>query len=83
MDSSSEGETVISESRWDDYILECYRKLKKGTLKTRIRDTSFRCPYCFRKKRMDYSYRGLVRHAYGHSKGSLDRKTTKRARHSP
>uniref|UniRef100_A0A7N1A374 XH/XS domain-containing protein n=1 Tax=Kalanchoe fedtschenkoi TaxID=63787 RepID=A0A7N1A374_KALFE len=81
MDSSSEGETIISEKSWDDYILECYRKLKKGTLKMRIRDTSFQCPYCFRKKKMDYSYRGLVRHAYGHGKGSLDRKTKKRARH--
>ncbi|CAM8894291.1 unnamed protein product [Rhodiola kirilowii] len=81
MDSASEGETVINDKQWDGYILECYRNLKKGILTTSMSDARFRCPHCYEKKKMDYSYRELIRHAYGHGRGSNGGKTTKKARH--
>ncbi|CAM8895066.1 unnamed protein product [Rhodiola kirilowii] len=81
MHFASEGETVLSDKQWDGYILECYGNLKKGILTTSMSDARFRCPYCYEKKKTDYSYRELIRHAYGHGRGSNGGKTTKKARH--
>lgn len=80
--SSSEGETVISEGKWDEYVKECYDKLKTGLLKANGSDFSFRCPFCYRKKRVKYSYKELIRHAYGHGRGSKAGDIKKKARHT-
>lgn len=62
------------------YVNKFYEELKKGSLKVRISDATFACPYCPKLKRTGYVYRELFDHASGVS-SSQKRNVKEKATH--
>ncbi|CAK8539317.1 unnamed protein product [Lathyrus sativus] len=60
------------------YIDRFYEELKKGSLKVRISDETFACPYCPKMKRPGYLYRELFEHASGVSQISSQKISVKK-----
>ncbi|WJX64011.1 hypothetical protein P8452_48838 [Trifolium repens] len=62
----SNNNTDSSESRisWL-YIDRFYKELKNGSLKVRISDDTFTCPYCPKMRKPEYVYREILEHASG------------------
>lgn len=81
MARNSRFDTRISESELDDYRYRYYRELQNGSVRVKISDTTFRCPYCPSKDDRDYRCRELLQHAsrVGRDSGSGDVK--EKARH--
>ncbi|KAL5102032.1 hypothetical protein RYX36_006359 [Vicia faba] len=70
--------TVSSESQISRlYVDKFYKELKKGSLKVRISDETFICPYCPKMKRPDYVYRELLEHASGVGQSSSQKRSIK------
>lgn len=61
----SEDDSEISESEIDENVDKVYQQLRKGDLKVKLSETSFRCPFCLGKKKQDYKFKDLQQHASG------------------
>lgn len=70
-------ETDFSQSEVADYEYKYYKELKQGSIRVKISDSAYRCPYCPGKG--DYYLNELLEHAYG--RGSQRRGLRERARH--
>lgn len=82
MSHRSEAEGRISQSELRDYEDKCYEDLKRGSLKIRVSDSVYRCPYCSRERKKDYRFSELLRHSGGIANGSYSRSLRDEARHS-
>lgn len=82
MESSSDEASDSSDCEIDDYEAKSYLQLKTEKLQVKISDSSYRCPFCPRKKKQDYQYKDLLQHAsgVGTSHGS-NRKAKEKANH--
>ncbi|CAL0310770.1 unnamed protein product [Lupinus luteus] len=65
MEHNSDEDTDISESKISDYEDKSYQKLKNGSHCVKTSDETFTCPYCPKKRKQDYMYKGLLQHASG------------------
>ncbi|KAK8955141.1 hypothetical protein KSP40_PGU007961 [Platanthera guangdongensis] len=82
MESSSDETSDSSDCKIDDYEAESYLQLKTEKLQVKISDSSYRCPFCPRKKKQDYQYRDLLQHASGvGASNSSNRKAKEKANH--
>ncbi|ESQ27119.1 hypothetical protein EUTSA_v10018261mg [Eutrema salsugineum] len=82
MNNSSDEESEISESEIDAYCDEKpYKLLKNGKYKVKLREDTFRCPFCSGKKKQHYKYKELLAHATGVAKGSASRSAKQKANH--
>ncbi|KAK3017534.1 hypothetical protein RJ639_007209 [Escallonia herrerae] len=52
-----------SDSELKDYKYRYYNELRDGKVKVRISDRIYKCPYCPDKRKEEYAYRELLRHA--------------------
>lgn len=77
---SSSAEEDISEKNLKDYEYEQYSDLKKGRIKVKYSSTVYRCPYCPGKRKQDYYYKDLLRHASSFSR-STSRGVKEKAKH--
>ncbi|KAL6275842.1 hypothetical protein ACE6H2_019443 [Prunus campanulata] len=64
MSHRSKEEKGYSRSELEDYVDEYYYQLKKGSVKVKNSDSTYRCPFCDGKRRHDYRLKELSRHAY-------------------
>ncbi|KAK4784160.1 hypothetical protein SAY86_018528 [Trapa natans] len=64
----------------EEFEYTYYEELKTGSVKLRITESLFRCPYCDRENRCDYSFDELVGHAHCRSRSS--RSTEEKGKHS-
>ncbi|CAI8589308.1 unnamed protein product [Vicia faba] len=60
------------------YVDKFYEELKQGSLKVRISDETFACPYCPKLKRSGYVYRELFEHASGVGQSSSQKTSLKK-----
>lgn len=75
MSHRSEKRTYTSEHKLlKEYEHRYYDELKIGSVKIRITDYLFQCPYCDRENGCDYSFDGLIWHAFGRSRSSRSMK---------
>ncbi|KAK8935427.1 hypothetical protein KSP39_PZI013393 [Platanthera zijinensis] len=82
MESSSDETSDSSDCKIDDYEAESYLQLKTEKLQVKISDSSYRCPFCPRKKKQDYQYKDLLQHASGvGASNSSNRKAKEKANH--
>ncbi|ESQ28309.1 hypothetical protein EUTSA_v10019728mg [Eutrema salsugineum] len=82
MNNSSDEESEISESEIDVYCDEYpYKLLKKGDYKVKLKEDTFRCPFCSGKKKQHYKYKDLLAHATGLAIGSASRSAKQKANH--
>lgn len=65
MDYSSGEASEISDSEIDDYEDKSYNCLKRGDIKVKISENSYKCPFCSGKKKHDYRYKEIFQHATG------------------
>lgn len=79
MSNSSESE--VSESEIADYSEKPYAQLRDGKLKVKLKEETFKCPFCSGKKKQHYKYKDLLAHATGVAKGSASRKCKQKANH--
>ncbi|CAH8356240.1 unnamed protein product [Eruca vesicaria subsp. sativa] len=79
MDNSSESE--VSESEIADYSEKPYKQLRDGDLKVKLKEDTFKCPFCAGKKKQHYKYKELLAHATGVAKGSATRNGKQKANH--
>uniref|UniRef100_A0A1D1YUE9 Protein SUPPRESSOR OF GENE SILENCING 3 n=1 Tax=Anthurium amnicola TaxID=1678845 RepID=A0A1D1YUE9_9ARAE len=79
MDYSSEESSEVSDSDIDDYESNSYLELKSGKQVVRKPSGTYRCPFCIRKKKQDYHYRDILRHAY--SLGASNQNVKVKANH--
>ncbi|KAF2311832.1 hypothetical protein GH714_026958 [Hevea brasiliensis] len=63
MPPTSERERDSSDFKLEDYKYKYYKDLTRGTIKIKISNSAYRCPYCFGKKG-DYLFEELLQHAY-------------------
>jgi len=56
------------------YVDKFYQELKNGSLKVRISDEAFTCPYCPKMKKPDYVYREILEHASGVGQSSSQKR---------
>lgn len=70
MRHSSDEDTDLSESELEEYTDDIYRRLKKERYEVKVSKNTFRCPFCPRKRRQEYSYNDLLQHAKGVGKSS-------------
>ncbi|XP_019056606.1 PREDICTED: factor of DNA methylation 4 [Tarenaya hassleriana] len=54
---------MFSGSEVKDYEHRYYCDLREGTLKVRVSDSLYRCPFCDRFKKRDYRFKDLLEHA--------------------
>ncbi|KAL3518185.1 hypothetical protein ACH5RR_020774 [Cinchona calisaya] len=80
MSCSSEVETDLSESEFEDYSIQWYEKLKNGDEKVKVSGEEYSCPFCPGKARK-FRFRDLYQHAFGVSKSSKKRKIADRGKH--
>ncbi|GAU31130.1 hypothetical protein TSUD_212370, partial [Trifolium subterraneum] len=59
------------------YVDRFYKELKNGSLKVRISDDSFTCPYCPKMKKPDYVYREILEHASGVGQSTSQKRSHK------
>ncbi|KAK4777762.1 hypothetical protein SAY87_017949 [Trapa incisa] len=64
----------------EEFEYTYYEELKTGSVKLRITESLFRCPYCDRENRCDYSFDELVGHAHFRSRSS--RSTEEKGKYS-
>lgn len=76
--NSDEGSDV-SDSEIDECEEKYYLCLKVGEIKLRKRGTTYRCPFCVCKKKLDFDLRELLQHASGI--GLSNRKAKLKATH--
>ncbi|KAL0724435.1 hypothetical protein Bca4012_039034 [Brassica carinata] len=79
MGNSSESE--VSESEIADYSEKPYKQLRDGLLKVKLKEETFKCPFCSGKKKQHYKYKELLAHASGVAKGSAARNCKQKANH--
>uniref|UniRef100_A0A1J3JZ18 Factor of DNA methylation 5 n=1 Tax=Noccaea caerulescens TaxID=107243 RepID=A0A1J3JZ18_NOCCA len=79
--TSDEESDEISESEIDVYSEKPYSKLKNGEYKVKVKDGTFKCPFCAGKKKQHYQYKELFAHASGVAKGSASRSAKLKANH--
>lgn len=58
-------DTDIAESEVEGYQYRHYRNLRKGYVKVKLSDITFKCPFCSGKRKGDYIYKELIEHAKG------------------
>ncbi|KAK2995948.1 hypothetical protein RJ640_003740 [Escallonia rubra] len=63
MSSSRDERSDSSDSELKDYKYRYYKELRDGKVKVRISDRIYKCPYCPDKRKEEYAYRELLRHA--------------------
>ncbi|KAF8103075.1 hypothetical protein N665_0188s0034 [Sinapis alba] len=80
MDNNS-SESEVSESEIADYSEKPYKQLRDGELKVKLKDDTFKCPFCSGKKKQHYKYKELLAHASGVAKGSATRNAKQKANH--
>ncbi|KAJ9698427.1 hypothetical protein PVL29_007490 [Vitis rotundifolia] len=81
MARNSRIDTRISDSELDDYRYRYYRELQSGSVRVKISDTIFRCPYCPSKDDRDYRCRELLQHASRVARDSGSGDVKEKARH--
>lgn len=80
MGSSSE-QSDVSDSEIEYYLEKPYEQLKAGNYIIQNPNSTFRCPFCG-KKRQEYRYHELLQHASGVGAGSANRRSAKnKAKH--
>ncbi|KAI4986287.1 hypothetical protein ZWY2020_018917 [Hordeum vulgare] len=60
--SNESSELSDTDTATGDYAKKAYTDLKSGKLVARFGTDRFRCPFCPRKKKLDYSYKQLIEH---------------------
>ncbi|BBH04786.1 XH/XS domain-containing protein [Prunus dulcis] len=85
MSHRSKEEKGYSRSELEDYVDAYYYQLKKGSVKVKNSDSTYRCPFCDGKRRHDYRLKELSRHAYdiGRDSKGLKEKSKHLALESP
>ncbi|XP_065859437.1 factor of DNA methylation 4-like [Euphorbia lathyris] len=79
--SSGKGKERQSvDNRLEDCIDECYEALKRGSIRVKLENSTYICPYCYGKKR-EYFYRELLEHAYRHGRDLRNADYKEKARH--
>ncbi|KAJ6727038.1 XS DOMAIN-CONTAINING PROTEIN-RELATED [Salix purpurea] len=66
-----------SDSETDEYENEAFEDLENGTLRVKLSDETFTCPFCPQKKKRDYLYKDLLQHASGVGKSRSDKRSVK------
>uniref|UniRef100_A0A6N2M1N6 XS domain-containing protein n=1 Tax=Salix viminalis TaxID=40686 RepID=A0A6N2M1N6_SALVM len=66
-----------SDSETDEYENEAFEDLENGTLRVKLSDETFTCPFCPQKKKRDYLYKDLLQHASGVGKSRSDQRSVK------
>lgn len=59
------------------YVDKLYQELKNRSLKVRISDDAFTCPYCPKMKKPDYVYREILEHASGVGQSSSQKRSVR------
>ncbi|KAJ6768033.1 PROTEIN INVOLVED IN DE NOVO 2-RELATED [Salix koriyanagi] len=79
MDHDSDEEILAcgSDSETDEYENEALEDLENGTLRVKLSDETFTCPFCPQKKKRDYLYKDLLQHASGVGKSRSDKRSVK------
>ncbi|KAK3020254.1 hypothetical protein RJ639_045578, partial [Escallonia herrerae] len=63
MSYRSDKRSDSSDSELKDYKYRYYNELRDGKVKVRISDRIYKCPYCPDKRKEEYAYGELLRHA--------------------
>ncbi|CAA7020016.1 unnamed protein product [Microthlaspi erraticum] len=79
--SSDEESDEISDSEIEVYADKPYSQLQNGDFKVKVKEGTFRCPFCAGKKKQHYKYKELFAHASGVAKGSSSRSAKLKANH--
>ncbi|KAF9676834.1 hypothetical protein SADUNF_Sadunf08G0044500 [Salix dunnii] len=66
-----------SDSEMDEYENEAFEDLENGTLRVKLSDETFTCPFCPQKKKRDYLYEDLLKHASGVGKSRSEKRSVK------
>ncbi|XP_057474899.1 protein INVOLVED IN DE NOVO 2-like [Actinidia eriantha] len=70
-----------SDSELEDFKYKYYKELRDGRLRVRVSEKIFRCPYCHDKRRKEYDYKEIHRHASRIGSDSKSVRFRDRARH--
>ncbi|WCJ44654.1 XH/XS domain-containing protein [Euphorbia peplus] len=80
MSRSSGKERNKVDYRLEDYEYECYDLLKRGSIRVKLENSSYMCPYCYGRKRQ-YCFEELLQHVYRRGRDSRDADYKEKGRH--